>query len=174
MLIKNTAKINCKSLVLRGKTVRRQRSLISLIFFEGARIYTTWRLWRDSLRHFRVTKAAYAAANVAIDGLMATFVAALKNSSDEQLLDHLTAVKLRLLKKFFIVGLMKATMPTFVSFLCFSVLRLPRTVINICFSNKFASFEYVFYHSAASVTPQMSDNLFELWLASCGQCLWPR
>ena len=48
----------------------------------------------DSLRpmQLRATKAAYAAADVAINGLMATF-AALSNPSDEQILVHLNSVQ---------------------------------------------------------------------------------
>ena len=55
----------------------------------------------------RATKAAYAAADVAINGLMATF-AALTNPSDEQILDHLDSVQFRL--PFFLLFLLTTSL----------------------------------------------------------------
>ena len=57
----------------------------------------------SKLVQLRAIKAANAAADVAINGMVATF-AAITNPSDKQLLDHHTAVQFRRLIKVLIIG----------------------------------------------------------------------
>ena len=107
----------------------------------------------------RATKAAHAAADVAINGQVANF-AALKNPSDEQLLDHLLPFNFAFTKKVSIIGMIRQryrlTLFFFAFPLGFCLLHLSINVSLINLRAVMMHFTTAPQSVTANVAPQMS------------------